>query len=76
MVLHDESEARVRSAEGSTDLAEKGGGIPDWDEVILILQAVSTDEPFEDRNSHSNAAWARLIAALVEQQGLGAAKRD
>ena len=75
-MLYDDGEARLRVAGEPTEPAQKAGTIPDWDEVILILQAASADELFEDRNSHNNAAWAKLVAALVEQQHPKPAKPD
>ena len=74
-MLHDEHQARL-PADESAGAGEIDQRIPDWDEIVLHLRAASGDELTESRNSHSNSAWANLIAALVEQQRSGAAKGD
>jgi len=74
-VLHDEREARL-STEESNEADELDRAVPDWDEIVLLLQAAGADELIESRNSHNNSSWANLIAALVEQQRAEPAKGD
>ena len=74
-MLHDEREVRL-STEESSHAGELDRAIPDWDEIVLLLQTAVGEGLDESSNSHINSGWAKLIAALVEQRHSEQAKGD